>query len=38
MALIKCLECGKEVSSEATVCIHCGYPTRAILSYCFINN
>lgn len=25
MALIKCPECGNTVSSEATVCIHCGY-------------
>ena len=24
--LIKCPECGKEVSSEAKTCIHCGYP------------
>lgn len=26
MALIKCTECGKEVSDKASVCIHCGYP------------
>ena len=26
MALIKCPECGKEVSDKAEVCIHCGYP------------
>ncbi len=26
MALIKCPECGKEVSDKAAVCIHCGYP------------
>lgn len=26
MALIKCPECGKQVSSRAEVCIHCGYP------------
>lgn len=26
MALIKCPECGKSVSSEAVSCIHCGYP------------
>lgn len=25
MALIKCPECGKNVSDKATVCIHCGY-------------
>lgn len=24
--LIKCPECGKEVSDKATQCIHCGYP------------
>ena len=26
MALIKCPECGKEVSSRAPACIHCGCP------------
>ena len=26
MALIKCPECGKEVSDRAAVCIHCGFP------------
>ena len=26
MAIIKCPECGKEISDDATVCIHCGYP------------
>ena len=26
MALIKCPECGKEVSDKAEICIHCGYP------------
>lgn len=26
MALIKCPECGKEVSDKAETCIHCGYP------------
>lgn len=26
MALIHCPECGKEVSDQAAVCIHCGYP------------
>lgn len=25
MALIKCPECGREVSSEAPTCPHCGY-------------
>ena len=24
--LIKCPECGKDVSDKATACIHCGYP------------
>lgn len=28
MALIRCPECDKEVSSEARVCPHCGYPLR----------
>lgn len=26
MSLIKCPECGKEVSDKAPACIHCGYP------------
>lgn len=26
MALINCPECGKEVSSKAMACIHCGFP------------
>lgn len=26
MALIKCPECGKEVSDKASACINCGYP------------
>ena len=26
MALIKCPECGKEISDKASACIHCGYP------------
>lgn len=26
MALIKCPECGKEISDRANQCIHCGYP------------
>ena len=26
MALIKCPECGKEISDKSAQCIHCGYP------------
>ena len=26
MALIKCPECGKEISDKSKLCIHCGYP------------
>ena len=26
MALIKCIECGKEFSDKASACIHCGCP------------
>lgn len=26
MAMIKCPECGKEISDKAKACIHCGYP------------
>lgn len=26
MALIKCPECGKNISDKAYQCIHCGYP------------
>ena len=28
MALIKCPDCGKEVSNMAAVCIHCGCPLK----------
>lgn len=28
MALIKCPECGREVSDKASACIHCGYSLR----------
>ncbi len=28
MALIKCRECGKEISSEATSCPNCGAPVK----------
>lgn len=26
MGLMKCPECGKEISNKAPACIHCGYP------------
>ena len=26
MALIKCPECGKDISDKSSTCIHCGYP------------
>lgn len=29
MALIKCQECGKEISQKATNCPHCGNPVQA---------
>lgn len=32
MALIKCPECGKEISDKAKCCIHCGYPLDEISS------
>lgn len=28
MALIKCPECGKEISNKSDKCIHCGFPLR----------
>lgn len=30
MALIKCPECGKEISDKATVCINCGYSLESL--------
>lgn len=32
MALIKCSECGKEISSEATACPSCGNPIKIQVS------
>ena len=29
MALIRCIECEKEISDKAPVCIHCGCPVEA---------
>ena len=31
MALIKCPECGKDVSTAAEICPHCGYPIRKLV-------
>lgn len=31
MSLIKCSECGREISNNASVCIHCGNPTENYL-------
>lgn len=31
MALIKCPECGKEISDKADKCIHCGYPIESAI-------
>ena len=30
MALIKCPECGKEISDRAVSCPHCGYPIKSL--------
>lgn len=42
MALIKCPECGKEISDQAPACIHCGFPLRDTSkggsSYSKVNN
>lgn len=35
MALVKCRECGKDVSSEATTCPHCGVSLQERESGCF---
>jgi hypothetical protein len=26
MSIIKCLECGQDISDQATLCVKCGYP------------
>lgn len=31
MALIKCADCGKDISSEAASCIYCGKPKDSII-------
>ena len=33
MALIKCSECGKEISDKAEVCLHCGNPIQKTIKY-----
>lgn len=30
MAIIQCPECGKDISDQASVCIHCGFPLDGI--------
>ncbi len=35
MSLIKCPECGKEISDKSDKCIHCGYPLK---KHTIINN
>lgn len=37
MALIKCPECNKEISSKSKVCVHCGYPIENNNMNCKIN-
>lgn len=38
MALIKCPECGKEISDKSEKCIHCGFPlTETKNKICVIN-
>ena len=32
MALIKCPECGKEISDKAHTCVHCGYPLIEVIA------
>ena len=35
MALIECPECKKEISDMSTICIHCGFPVKEYLDYCY---
>lgn len=37
MSLIKCPECGKDISDKSEKCIHCGYPLVAESAECVIN-
>ena len=34
MALIKCAECGKEISDKAEKCVHCGFPIELTKAKC----
>lgn len=36
--LIKCPECGKDISDKAKQCINCGYPIINMNNNCIINN
>jgi len=38
MAIIKCPECGKEISDKADRCISCGYPIQQFLAERDINS
>lgn len=33
MSLTKCIECGKEISDKAKMCVHCGCPISRINKY-----
>lgn len=37
MPLIKCPECGREISDKAKQCIHCGFPLEEENTICVIN-
>ncbi len=37
MAIIQCKECGQDVSDQAKICPHCGYPMQEILDKADIN-
>ena len=38
MSLIKCPECGQDISDKAENCIHCGYPIKQYLESSRIQN
>ncbi|MGE5296326.1 MAG: zinc ribbon domain-containing protein [Solirubrobacterales bacterium] len=33
MAIVNCPECGREISDQAVMCPHCGYPMRGLSGY-----